>query len=56
MYGDVPPVADTVTEVVPPKQEIAGAVDEAVGKALTKTALASLEIELQALPDALTTA
>ena len=27
-----------------------------VGKALTKTAFASLEIELQALPDALTTA
>ena len=56
MYGDVPPVADTVTEVVPPKHEIAGAVDEAVGKALTKTALASLEIEVQAFPDALTTA
>ena len=56
MYGDVPPVADTATEVVPPKQEIAGAVDEAVGQALTKTALAAIEMELHALPDALTTA
>ena len=35
MYGAVPPVADTVTEVVPPKQLITGAVDEAVGKELT---------------------
>jgi hypothetical protein len=56
VYGAVPPVADTVTEVVPPKHEIAGAVDEAVGKALTTTALAALEMELQALPNALTSA
>jgi hypothetical protein len=56
MYGDDPPVAATVTVVVPPKHEITGAVDVTVGKGLTITDLEALEMELQAVPDALTTA
>jgi hypothetical protein len=42
VYGAVPPVADTVTEVVPPKQLITGAVDEAVGKAFTVIVIGEL--------------
>ena len=42
MYGAVPPVAATVTVVVPPKQLITGAFDEAVGKELTVIVIGEL--------------
>ena len=48
------PEPESVTDV--PAQTAWSLPALTVGKALTKTALASLEIELQALPDALTTA
>ena len=42
MYGAVPPVADTATEVVPPLHKIAGAIDVAIGKALTVIVIGEL--------------
>jgi len=42
VYGVVPPVADTITEVVPPKQLITGAVDVAVGFAFTVIVIGEL--------------
>ena len=48
------PEPESVTDV--PAQTVWSAPALTVGKGLTKTALASLEIEVQTLPDALTTA
>ena len=51
---DTAPEPVSVTDV--PAQTVWSAPALTVGKALTKTAFTSLEMEVQALPDALTTA